>query len=195
MGTQDDLDLSELATAAGVTPRTVRYYVQQGLLPSPGTRGPGTRYDRTLLDRLHLIRRLQKLHWPLSKIRDRLESLDDEGVQEALREQVEYPPSGGMSDSALKYVRGLLEKEGGPNPAEAQPAAAARFMGRVFGSRAPQAGGPQSKRGLQVTKSNWERIRLTNDVELNIRRPLSREDNKRVDRLLEAAKDIFSEEA
>ena len=53
----------------------------------------------------------------------------------------------------------------------------------VFGKQEPAQ---QSKRGWQVTKSNWERIRLTNDVELNIRRPLSREDNKKVDRLLEA---------
>ena len=36
--------------------------------------------------------------------------------------------------------------------------------------------------------------RLTRDVELNIRRPLTREHNKLIDRLLEAARKIFSEE-
>lgn len=191
MGNQDDLDLAELAAAAGVTPRTVRYYVQQGLLPSPGTRGPGTKYDRALLDRLHLIRRLQKLHWPLSKIRERLESLDEEGVQQALSEPVEHPPPVGESDTALTYVRALLEPGTGKQPSE-PPAAVAQLRGLVFGK---QELAQQSKRGWQVTKSNWERIRLTNDIELNVRRPLSREDNKKVDRLLEAAKDIFSEES
>jgi DNA-binding transcriptional MerR regulator len=37
----DTYDLAELCDLADVTPRTVRYYVQQGLLPSPGARGPG----------------------------------------------------------------------------------------------------------------------------------------------------------
>ena len=32
--------LTELADLAGVTPRTVRYYMSQGLLPSPGLRAP-----------------------------------------------------------------------------------------------------------------------------------------------------------
>lgn len=46
----------------------------------------------------------------------------------------------------------------------------------------------------QTTKSTWERVRLSRDVELNIRRPLTREQNKLIDRLLEAARKIFSEE-
>jgi len=43
-------------------------------------------------------------------------------------------------------------------------------------------------------KSTWERLRLSRDVELHIRRPLTRERNKLVDRLLDAAKNIFAEE-
>lgn len=65
--------LSELADAAGVTPRTVRYYIAQGLLSSPGRLGAGTRYGSEHLDRLRLIRRLQDEGLSLSEIRDRLE--------------------------------------------------------------------------------------------------------------------------
>src|SRR3712207_6888934 len=103
----ESFDLNELSEAAGVTPRTVRYYVQQGLLPSPGTRGPGTRYDRVHLDRLQLIRRLQRQHLPLAEIRRRLEALDDDGVREALvtpLDQSEVSPQ----STALDYVRDLL---------------------------------------------------------------------------------------
>src|SRR5215471_10354126 len=103
----EDLDLAELASAAGVTPRTVRYYVQQGLLPSPSTRGPGTKYDRALLEKLQLIRLLQREHWPLSKIREHFESLDEEGVRRELGKPPELPLPG-VSESALKYVRGVL---------------------------------------------------------------------------------------
>ena len=37
--------LTELADLAGVTPRTVRYYLAQGLLPAVGQTGPGSKYD------------------------------------------------------------------------------------------------------------------------------------------------------
>jgi hypothetical protein len=36
-------------------------------------------------------------------------------------------------------------------------------------------------------RSQWERIVLTPDIELNIRRPLAREDGRRVERMIEAA--------
>ena len=57
------MDLAELAKASGVTPRTIRYYIHQGLLPSPGKRGRGARYDRGALGRLQLIQLLQRDKW------------------------------------------------------------------------------------------------------------------------------------
>ena len=64
--------ISELADLAGVTPRTIRYYLAQGLLPATGQSGPGTRYTTGHLARLRLIRRLQAEHQPLAEIRTRL---------------------------------------------------------------------------------------------------------------------------
>jgi DNA-binding transcriptional MerR regulator len=174
----DDLDLAQLAAAAGVTPRTVRYYVQQGLLPSPGTRGPGTRYDRSLLDRLQLIKLLQRQHLPLSEIRRRLESLDDEGVRAALRSLPDMP----AGDSALGYVRRAL----GRVAEEGTEFSMLRLRTPDLLSRRTPAAHP--------TRATWERVTLAPDVELHIRRPLSREQNKLVDRLLDAARAIFSEE-
>jgi hypothetical protein len=43
-------------------------------------------------------------------------------------------------------------------------------------------------------RSQWERITLTPDIELHVRRPLSRDHNRRVERLLDAARDIFVED-
>ncbi len=60
--------LDELATRAGVSPRTVRYYVQRGLLPAPAFRGPDTAYDEGHLVRLRAIRALQDAYWPLDAI-------------------------------------------------------------------------------------------------------------------------------
>lgn len=60
--------LSEVAKQAGVSPRTVRYYIQRGLLPAPRFRGADTAYDDEHLERLVAIRRLQEAYWPLDAI-------------------------------------------------------------------------------------------------------------------------------
>jgi DNA-binding transcriptional MerR regulator len=68
-----ELKLDELAQRTGVSPRTVRYYIAQGLLPSPGRLGPMTRYGREHVDRLRLIKQLQEERLSLAEIRSRLE--------------------------------------------------------------------------------------------------------------------------
>jgi DNA-binding transcriptional MerR regulator len=211
----DTFDLAELSGAAGVTPRTIRYYVQQGLLPSPGTRGPGTRYERAHLDRLQLIRRLQRQHLPLAEIRRRLEALDDDGIRDALA----LGPEHGGSSSALDYVRDVLARQSARTIAEPEARlAAARPRARsALGQSppalaAPAAAGAPPPGGLhrvpsvptaeatstiqpsRATRSTWERIPIAPDVELHVRRPLSREQNRQVERLLEAARDLFAEE-
>jgi DNA-binding transcriptional MerR regulator len=74
--------LTELADLAGVTPRTVRYYLAQGLLPAVGQSGPGAKYDDRHFARLRLIRRLQAEHLPLAEIRRRLDELGDDEIGE-----------------------------------------------------------------------------------------------------------------
>src|SRR5688572_2542130 len=92
-------DLQELCTEAGVTPRTVRYYIQQGLLPAPEPQGPATRYGQGHLDRLRLIRDLQAEHQPLAVIRQRLGELPDEDIRHLVRKLPRSSPS-----SAVDYV-------------------------------------------------------------------------------------------
>ena len=46
MSDDDRYSLTELADLAGVTPRTVRYYLAQGLLPAVGQSGPGQQVRR-----------------------------------------------------------------------------------------------------------------------------------------------------
>jgi len=69
--------LHELAEEAGVAPRTVRYYVQRGLLPAPDFRGKDTAYGREHLLRLQAIKRLQQAHLPLDEIQNRLANVTE----------------------------------------------------------------------------------------------------------------------
>src|ERR1700712_4883229 len=107
MDAPDPLDLTELADRAGVSIRTVRYYIQQGLLPKPEARGPGAHYKEEHLDRLLLIKRLQREHLPLAEIRRVLES--SAGELPAPRTARDYIRSV-LSESSPLYSPSLAEE-------------------------------------------------------------------------------------
>jgi len=72
--------IGELAELAGVSRRTVRYYVQRKLLPTPLGRGRGGHYDDAHLQRLLRIRTLQEQGRTLDAIAARLDGRVDEEV-------------------------------------------------------------------------------------------------------------------
>lgn len=82
------LKLDELAERAGVSPRTVRYYVQRGLLTAPEFRGPDTVYEAEHLARLKAIRVLQARHLPLDAIQEALTGRSIEEVERIAKGQV-----------------------------------------------------------------------------------------------------------
>ena len=112
MPTEPEYTLQELATIAGVTPRTVRYYISVGLLPSPGQVGPGTRYGDAVLQRVRLIRRLQDQHLPLAEIRGRIEGMDDSDISAALHSGHAVADD----SSALDYIHALTGRAASPMP-------------------------------------------------------------------------------
>ena len=269
----DGLSLTELARRADVTPRTVRYYIAQGLIPAPPA-GPGQHYGTGQLQRIALIKRLQREHLPLAEIRSRLSALDDASVAVALAEaetgddqilaaralDVATSPD---RERALSYIRrvldegatrraGSLRKVMAPPPAhrslsgpsaaagsipppapapsasmprastahladgaasvsesqlrrEARMPPSARYephvpdeypmpddahvpSGRPLPAMPFPAVGPRPMPG---ERSTWERIPLAADLELHVRRPLDRETNRRLDRLLAFARELF----
>jgi DNA-binding transcriptional MerR regulator len=109
----DPYSLADLARLADVTTRTIRYYVAQGLLPSPEAAGPATRYGEGHLARLLLIKRLQRDHLPLAEIRGRLERMGDEEVRVLLDATDSVAPEPSQSgQETLFYVRSLMAKSG-----------------------------------------------------------------------------------
>jgi DNA-binding transcriptional MerR regulator len=193
--------ISELADLAGVTPRTIRYYLAQGLLPATGQSGPGTRYTSAHLARLRLVRRLQAEHQPLAEIRTRLARLDDDAVVALAEQDAPEPPQ----DSALDYVRSILGTAAREDTASYQPPApvlarrslyAPMVMPAVSSAPPPEERLGESHHSTVTAgdRSQWERIVLATDVELHIRRPLSRTQNKRVDRLVTIARELLEED-
>lgn len=81
MTTGESYKLDELAAAAGVSARTVRYYVQRGLLPGPVFRGKDSAYDQGHLVRLRAIKRLQEAFLPLDAIQAELSKRSLEEIE------------------------------------------------------------------------------------------------------------------
>lgn len=156
----DDLDIADLADKAGVSVRTIRYYQQQGLISSPGVRGPGAKYGEPDLNRLKLINVMKREHLPLAEVRRRLEGLDDEGVAQAVAD-LSRP-----RESAAEYARALLY----PN-ARLHYAKPSSML--AYGTHSPRG------------RATWERIEIAPDIELHVRRPLSRYENKRLEQAID----------
>lgn len=241
----DPYSLTDLARLADVTPRTIRYYVAQGLLPSPEAAGPATRYGEGHLARLRLIRRLQRDHLPLAEIRNRLEWMGDEEVQALLDASGNVAPEPSQSgEETLGYVRALMSQAGvsprvhdraaevvasyapGPAPAiralrgaaalhalkpptgappagffmdpaaETTPELSAAVVAPAAPAPAPVAAPAPgaASRPVAGDRSTWERLVVSADVEIHVRRPLDRVANKRVDQLARIARELFDEE-
>jgi DNA-binding transcriptional MerR regulator len=192
MPTDQEYTISELADIGGVTPRTVRYYISIGLLPAPGQVGPRTTYGHAILQRLRLIRRLQEDHLPLGEIGSRLGSMDDAAVDAALAVDEARP-----DDSALDYIRRLRASQS-PATRSAAPAPAlslsvAKPSPATSIEPPPRSSKPALEPGT-TQRSQWERVALSDNVELHIRRPLGRLDNKRIERLIRIAREILEED-
>lgn len=112
--------IGELAQTADVTTRTIRYYVSEGLLPSPEGGGRAATYGDEHLARLKLIRILKEEFLPLHEIRALLGELDYPAVVELLEEKRRQgqPPSP-QPGSAKAYLQTLLNP---PSSARETPA-------------------------------------------------------------------------
>lgn len=200
-----EYSIAELAKLADVTPRTIRYYIEQGLIAPPELEGPKTRYSQEHLERLRAIKKLQATHIPLAEIRRLLLDLSPEQVAQVGEEPTPQP------GAAIDYIRsvlgdkteGLLSTPPAPGPWMLNQAFQWPWRGTNKGywtfqvNRAeveapPAPSGPEPE--PQTTRSQWERVSLDPDVELHIRRPLTRANNKRVERLISIARQLFEED-
>jgi len=77
--------IHEVAEKAGVSTRTIRYYITEGLLPPPSNRGRYASYDPAYIDLIRLIRQLKDSFLPLKEIKLLVHEISPERVQELLR--------------------------------------------------------------------------------------------------------------
>src|SRR3989442_8703278 len=104
------LTIGELADRAGVTPRTVRFYTAEGLLPPPDARGKYALYTEEHVARLNLIGKLKDAYLPLGEIRARIEHLDHPGVAQMLSAVQKEPRARRVAEttSASDYIARVM---------------------------------------------------------------------------------------
>lgn len=202
---RDTLLISELSAKAGVSVRTIRYYIEEGLLPAPQVRGRYSMYDPEYLLRIRLIKRLKESYLPLKEIKRQLDSLTSEqmtallekeeatGPRPVLSTQDSKPPRQADSEdtaSALDYISRLLDAHPLDRPEPPAPAQAeqttpepSRPVGRASQPVAAVPGANQ--------EPVWKRVDLAPGVELHLRSPLPGDVEKNVQILLDVARRLF----
>jgi DNA-binding transcriptional MerR regulator len=195
------LSIEELAEAADVPVRTIRYYIGEGLLPGPGSRGKLASYGEEHLARLRLIRRLVERRAPLAELREWLAPLSLDEVRMLLREEDERAAElrrAELAPSPKAYVSGLLKQARAARevsaaqassaypqpPGYSRPSAGANH-GEDSGSELP------SPRGLVASHmpaphpaEAWQRWELVPGVELHVRMDAERRHRDLIRRLL-----------
>lgn len=87
-----DLTVEQLAHEARVTPRTVRYYLERGLLPTAERKGRNTRYSRDLVIRLRAISELRLQGMRIDPIKQRLASMSHDEMVKLAQAGMPAPP-------------------------------------------------------------------------------------------------------
>jgi len=188
--TESDYQINELAKKAGVSVRTIRFYIDEGLLPAPSTRGRYTVYSDDYLERIQLIRLLKNRFLPLKQIRSRLAGLGADQVRAALREEKAQASPATPTDSsnpggsgALAYIDRLLKPAAGSGEVVSASRNSLRYSLKE----------PQTSPGTTPEDEEaWARIRLAPGIELHIQQPVEESDRTRLRLLVAYARKIFN---
>lgn len=172
-----ELSIGELAQRSGLTRRTIRYYVEIGLLPPPSGAGKAAVYGEEHLDRLEFIKKLQSMRLSLEEIREQL----------AGRRRSRQSASRALVESELPKL--MMSRPVMPSSA-AQYIASLRETGPAY----EQAGmADAAARTESYDAEPWVRVTITPDVELHVRRRGARS-QRWLWRLVKEARKILEEE-
>ncbi len=141
--------LAQLVDATGFDRRTIVYYIQAGLVPKVGRRGPHTRYPEECLHRLQFIRGVKDLQSKgrlltatLAEIRRALDGLEAEAVRTLLER--------GLPEAEVEGL--IAAPQPAPPPADPDPQPAATVVPAAeHGSLAPAIAAPAPASPVQAS--------------------------------------------
>jgi len=173
---QDSYSLTELAEASGIEERTIRSYIERGLLAGAQTRGRGASYSREHLSRLLVVRSLRRArpNIGLSEIRIFLQGLSPE--------QIDGLATGSLSAAPRSFAANATNETDTPDAGQHESGDDTDEIASLTLEQSPSklTGVERLLRLLrQVSGSTptaapskverWQRIAITPDIELSIR--------------------------
>lgn len=205
--TNPEYTLEELAKLLQMQPRTIRSYIEQGLLRGPDSMGRNARYNDYHLKRLQVIKTLKEDHLlPLSEIRHLVTMAGPEGEIEVAPEgsgaKASYAEAAASSvpaapSSALDYIRARRAYAGN----------AQRLVQRVKATPPVQSTRPagpieellatlrEQTRGRKVPRKvrgqEWIHLEITPDIEIHVRGELSPEQLQNFEQLADLMRHIL----
>lgn len=195
--------LEELTSATGVTVRTVRYYIAEGLLPPPEGAGRGARYTAEHRDRLDIIASLKDRHQPLREIRRYLRDLAPEDIDRLARRAREGPSerqAGARTDApphahdAMSLPEPLAEQENTVISAGAvAPPDSGSSSSALEYIRAIQESAPTHRSRHDGTDRRWHRLAITSEAELMVTEEVWQRRGEQLESLIAWARRVISE--
>ncbi len=170
--TEREYTLDELSNLANVTPRTVRYYIAEDILPPPTIGGRNATYSQEHLDRLHAISAMKAMFLPLREIRHRLNMLTPEQMRDPA-----YLASLSQAVAADRAMHRRMHNENRSIRSNAVESAA-EYIDQIDrrqerrGERRSERGKPREMKAMSMAEppsQTWERFPLGDDAELIVR--------------------------
>ena len=183
------LDLEQERGTVTTVPdeRTIRYYLAEGLIVTPGEKqGTASVFEYLNLLQLVAIKKLQAEHLPIRKIRELVAGRSEQELESLLG-------IGGASGSgtsakeneAKRYLESLLA----PTLSKSSSAGESeRAAGRV--TQPMRAAGPEPLKQSETSLS-WQRVEIEPGLELHIRSDYSRPSNAKTRSLAEKIRSVI----
>jgi len=201
---RDTMQIRDLAEAAGMTVRTVHYYVAEGLLPAPHGEGRQARYTVGHLARLKLVAALRDEGLSLAAIRARIAPLSDAEAAAAL-DALELRDDDSPAVTAVGLFEAAVSEQQSPQSAPpAEPAAvydaesAAAYVERILHGNRPRRPPtipppPPARRNRPeaVHPERWFTYRVADGIELHVREDRNGRAGRRMQGVVAGLRDLL----
>ena len=207
--------LEELGRLTNLSPRTIRSYIQKGLLPGAATRGRNASYTDIHLDRLRCMQLIrEKSGLPLDELRMVMLALSEEQIHRIAtgQEEVLALPVGQQAPVGQGYGSPVLNRSMEPGtglavsgPSDIQTREKSRALDYLHRMR-KTTGSSESRfaelvRTMEELTRNrrvyrkarnewWATVKVTEDMEIRVR-GLSDEDIGRLERLADILRSLL----
>jgi len=199
--------LDGLCTTAGVTVRTVRYYIGEGLLPPPTGHGAAARYTEDHLDRLLVIGAMKERYLPLREIRRSLDAMSMRDIRETaglVRQQTATTTGDTRPDLQEAVASSPMAQAPPPEPelpatdrrVMRERSSAADYIADVLDrDRSPRGRGiriPPPAPEPEPEATTWRRVPITAEAELLIEEDTYERRREQIESLVAWAKRILT---